>query len=39
MGPQRVDEPRESALWDDDGIEFVPVVMLTTGGDEDGPKH
>jgi hypothetical protein len=34
-----VDEYCESALWDHDGIEFVPVVVLTTGGDKDDPKQ
>jgi hypothetical protein len=27
------------ALSDHDGIEFVPVVVLTTGGDKDDPKQ
>jgi len=37
--PERVDEHCESALSDHDGIEFVPVVVLTTGGDRDGPEQ
>jgi hypothetical protein len=35
IDPSRVDEHCESALSDHDGIEFVPVVVLTTGGDKD----
>src|SRR5947209_8154452 len=39
VNPERVDKHGKSPLSDHDGIEFVPVVVLTTSGNEDGPKQ